>query len=168
MLDVDLTQKFNSNYELYLDMIYKKTASLIEASARAAAILASKDEEKYALYGKNLGLAFQMIDDILDITQDSSTLGKPAMLDFVEGKVTIPYLFLHQRIDDKQKLESMYKKSLNQEEIAWIKEQMNTTNALQDAILQAKALGNEAIDALKDENTLELVMIMKAMIEREF
>jgi octaprenyl-diphosphate synthase len=62
----------------------------------------------------------------------------------------------------------MYKKSLNQEEIAWIKEQMNTTNALQDAILQAKALGNEAIDALKDENTLELVMIMKAMIEREF
>ncbi len=168
MLDVDLTQKFNSNYELYLDMIYKKTASLIEASARAAAILASKDEEKYALYGKNLGLAFQMIDDILDITQDSSTLGKPAMLDFVEGKVTIPYLFLHQRIEDKQKLESMYKKSLNQEEIAWIKEQMNTTNALQDAILQAKALGNEAIDALKDENTLELVMIMKAMIEREF
>jgi octaprenyl-diphosphate synthase len=168
MLDVDLTQKFNSNYDLYLDMIYKKTASLIEASARAAAILASKDEEKYALYGKNLGLAFQMIDDILDITQDSSTLGKPAMLDFVEGKVTIPYLFLHQRIEDKQKLESMYKKSLNQEEIAWIKEQMNTTHALQDAILQAKTLGNEAIEALKDENTLDLVMIMKAMIEREF
>lgn len=168
MLDVDLTQKFNSNYDLYLDMIYKKTASLIEASARAAAILASKDEEKYALYGKNLGLAFQMIDDILDITQDSSTLGKPAMLDFVEGKVTIPYLFLHQRIEDKQKLESMYKKSLRQEEIAWIKEQMNTTHALQDAILQAKTLGNEAMEALKDENTLDLVMIMKAMIEREF
>ena len=46
---------------------------------------------------KNLGLAFQMIDDILDITQDSQTLGKPAMLDFVEGKVTIPYLLLHQK-----------------------------------------------------------------------
>ena len=147
MLDVDLTQKFNSNYELYLDMIYKKTASLIEASACAAAILASKDEEKYALYGKNLGLAFQMIDDILDITQDSNTLGKPAMLDFVEGKVTIPYLFLHQRIEDKQKLESMYKKSLSQEEMLWIKEQMTSTQALQDAILQAKALGNEAIEA---------------------
>ena len=168
MLDVDLTQKFNSNYALYLDMIYKKTASLIEASACAAAILASKDEEKYALYGKNLGLAFQMIDDILDITQDSNTLGKPAMLDFVEGKVTIPYLFLHQRIEDKQKLESMYKKSLSQEEMLWIKEQMTSTHALQDAILQAKALGNEAIEALKDENTLDLVMIMKAMIEREF
>jgi hypothetical protein len=39
---------------------------------------------------------------------------------------------------------------------------------LQDAILQAKTLGNEAIEAFKDENTLDLVMIMKAMIEREF
>ncbi len=168
MLDVDLTQSFNSNCDKYLDMIYKKTASLIEASAKAAALLVAKDEEKYALYGKNLGLAFQMIDDILDITQDSTTLGKPAMLDFVEGKVTIPYLFLHQRIQDKQKLESMYKKSLNQEEIAWIKEQMNETGALKDAIAQAKNLGNEAIEALKDENTLDLVMIMKAMTEREF
>ncbi len=168
MIDVDLTKEFNSNYDLYLDMIYKKTASLIEASAKAAAILASKDEEKYGLYGKNLGLAFQMIDDILDITQDSQTLGKPAMLDFVEGKVTIPYLFLHQRTRDKQKLEVMYKKELNKEEIAWINEQMRDTKALEDAILQAKALGNEAIEALKDENNPELVMIMKAMIEREF
>lgn len=168
MMDVDLTQKFNSNYDLYLDMIYKKTASLIEASAKAAAILANKDEAKYGLYGKNLGLAFQMIDDILDITQDSTTLGKPAMLDFVEGKVTIPYLFLHKRIKDKQKLEDMYKKPLNQEEITWIKEQMSLTKALEDAILQAKELGKVAIEALKDENTLELIVIMKAMIEREF
>ncbi len=52
MLDVDLTQSFNTSYDKYLDMIYKKTASLIEASAKAAAILASLDKEKYALYGK--------------------------------------------------------------------------------------------------------------------
>jgi len=103
MLDVDLTDEFNTSYDKYFDMIFKKTASLIEASAKAAAILANKDEEAFALYGKNLGLAFQMIDDILDITQDSTTLGKPAMLDFVEGKVTIPYLLLHDRIEDKNK-----------------------------------------------------------------
>lgn len=168
MLDVDLTKEFNNNYDLYLDMIYKKTASLIEASAKAAAILASKDENKYALYGKNLGLAFQMVDDILDITQDSATLGKPAMLDFVEGKVTIPYLFLHQRLDDKQRLESLYKKPLNQEEMTWIKEQMHTTKALEDSIEQARNLGLEAINILKDENSQDLIMIMKAMIEREF
>jgi octaprenyl-diphosphate synthase len=169
MIDVDLTNSFNKSYDLYLDMIYKKTASLIEASAKAAAIIAGLDEEKYALYGKNLGLAFQMIDDILDITQDSETLGKPAMHDYVEGKVTIPYLLLHERVEDKTKLESLYKKELTNEESAWIKEQMQITNALNDSILQAKAIGNEAINAVIDEKDSQtLVMIMKAMIEREF
>jgi octaprenyl-diphosphate synthase len=169
MIDVDLTNSFNKSYDLYLDMIYKKTASLIEASAKAAAILAGLDEVKYALYGKNLGLAFQMVDDILDITQDSTTLGKPAMHDYVEGKVTIPYLLLHERLEDKTKLESLYKKELTLDESNWIKEQMNITNALNDSILQAKAIGNEAINAVNDEKDSQtLVMIMKAMIEREF
>ena len=169
MIDVDLTNSFNKSYDLYLDMIYKKTASLIEAAAKAAAIIAGLDENKYALYGKNLGLAFQMVDDILDITQDSATLGKPAMLDFVEGKVTIPYLLLHERVEDKTKLESLYKKELTNEESSWIKEQMQITNALNDSILQAKAIGNEAINAVIDEKDSQtLVMIMKAMIEREF
>ncbi|MGE4461057.1 MAG: polyprenyl synthetase family protein [Arcobacter sp.] len=169
MMDVDLTENFNTSYDLYLDMIYKKTASLIEASAKAAAILAGLDENKYALYGKNLGLAFQMVDDILDITQDSVTLGKPAMLDFVEGKVTIPYLFLYERVEDKTKLASLYKKELSAEESTWIKEQMKITKALEDSILQAKEIGNEAISAVIDEKDSQtLVMIMKAMIEREF
>ncbi len=169
MLDVDLTNSFNTSYDKYLDMIYKKTASLIEASAASAGILAGLDEKKYATYGKNLGLAFQMIDDILDITQDSATLGKPAMLDFVEGKVTIPYLLLHERVEDKAKLESLYKKELSSEETLWIKEQMNITNALNDSINLAKKIGNEAIEVVSGEKNSEtLVMIMKAMIEREF
>lgn len=168
MLDVDLTENFNSSYDKYADMIYKKTASLIEAASKSAAILAGLDENKYALYGKNLGLAFQMIDDILDITQDSQTLGKPAMHDFVEGKVTIPYLLLHERVENKEKLESLYKKPLSNEETAWIKEEMINTNALKDSINQAKNLGLEAIEAVKDENNESLVQIMTAMIEREF
>ncbi len=168
MLDVDLTNEFNTSYDKYIDMIYKKTASLIEASAKSAAILANKDKEKFALYGKNLGLAFQMIDDILDITQDSQTLGKPAMLDFVEGKVTIPYLLLHQRIEDKNRLESLYKKSLSQEDTLWIKQQMNDTKALKDSINEAKKLGLEAIEAVKSEDNESLIQIMSAMINREF
>ena len=169
MLDVDLANTFNTSYDKYLDMIYKKTGSLIEAAAKAAAILAGLDENKYALYGKNLGVAFQMIDDILDITQDSQTLGKPSMLDFVEGKVTIPYLLLHERLENKTKLEALYKKELSAEESLWIKEQMNITKALEDSITQAKEIGNIAINAVKDEKDSEtLVFIMKAMIEREF
>ncbi|MGJ0342449.1 polyprenyl synthetase family protein [Aliarcobacter cryaerophilus] len=169
MMDVDLTESFNSSYDKYLTMIYKKTASLIEASARSAAIIAGLDDEKYASYGKNLGLAFQMVDDILDITQSSQTLGKPAMLDFKEGKVTIPYLYLYERVEDKEYLKSLYKKELNQKELDYLKDKLNSTNALNDAIKEAKNIGLEAINSIKDEkNSEDLINIMKAMIERDF
>ena len=168
MMDVDLTESFNTSYDKYFEMIYKKTASLIEASAKAAALLSGKDENAFATYGKNLGLAFQMIDDILDITQDSATLGKPAMLDFVEGKVTIPYLLLHDRIEDKERLEKLYKKPLNEQETQWIKEQMIITKALEDSVKQAQTLGLEAIEAIKEYNNQDLENIMSDMINRSF
>jgi len=168
MMDVNLTNEFNTSYDKYFDMIYKKTASLIEAASKAAAILAKKDEIAFALYGKNLGLAFQMIDDILDITQDSDTLGKPAMLDFVEGKVTIPYLLLHERIDKKEKLKSLYKKPLSSEEQSWIKDKMIEYSVLIDSIAQAQKLGLEAVDAIKDDESEDLKNIMNQMINREF
>ena len=168
MLDVDLTNNFNSSYDKYFDMIYKKTASLIEASAKAAAILANKDKDAFSLYGKNLGLAFQMIDDILDITQDSNTLGKPAMLDFVEGKVTIPYLLLHERLDNKTKLESLYKKPLTKDEQEWIKNEMIKNNVLIDSISQAQKLGLEAVNAIANDENEDLKNIMNQMINRDF
>lgn len=168
LLDHELTTSFNTSYNLYFDMIYKKTASLIEACAKSAAILANLDENKYGLYGKNLGLAFQMIDDILDITQSSETLGKPCMLDFQEGKVTIPYLLLFERINEKEKLQSLYKKRLSPQELYWIKEKMDQTQALKDAITQAKQLGQEALKSIQKENNQNLIDIMTAMIEREY
>ncbi len=79
-------EKFNTDKKLYLKMIYQKTASLIEASAEASAILAGKKREIYRVYGKNLGLAFQMIDDLLDITQSSQILGKPGKCTIQRGK----------------------------------------------------------------------------------
>ena len=168
MIDVDLTNEFNTSYDKYLDMIYKKTASLIEASAKAAAILSNKDKDVFALYGKNLGLAFQMIDGILDITQDSETLGKPAMLDFVEGKVTIPYLLLYERIEDKEKFKSLYKKSLNENEKQWIKDEMIKHNVLIDSISQAQKLGLEAVEVIKVDENEDLKNIMNQMINRDF
>jgi len=166
--DVEMANEFNTSYENYFSMIYNKTASLIEASAKSAAIISGKDVEAFALYGKNLGLAFQMIDDILDITSNSATLGKPAMLDFVEGKVTIPYLLLHERTTEKEKLKKLYKKPLNEQEKKWIKEQMIETKALQESVKQAQKLGLEAIEAIKEYNNQDLENIMSAMINRDF
>jgi len=168
LADVELSKSFNTSYDKYLNMIYNKTASLIEASAISASILAKKDTKSYGLYGKNLGLAFQMVDDILDITQDSKTLGKPAMLDFAEGKVTIPYLLLYQRLDDKSQLKKLFKKKLNNNEQSWIKKQMQDTKALKDSIKLAQELGFKAINAIRDKDTKDLQNIVKDMIQRDF
>ena len=80
----------------YLQKTYLKSASLISKSCRAAALLGSSDagtvESAYA-YGKNLGLAFQLVDDMLDYTISEEELGKPAGADLELGLATAPLLF---------------------------------------------------------------------------
>ncbi|KJZ78181.1 Putative hexaprenyl pyrophosphate synthase [Hirsutella minnesotensis 3608] len=80
----------------YLQKTYLKTASLISKSCRAAALLGNADnttvESAYA-YGRNLGLAFQLVDDMLDYTRSGADLGKPAGADLELGLATAPLLF---------------------------------------------------------------------------
>ncbi len=170
LMDVELSKSLNTNQALYFDMIYKKTAVLIEAAAKSAALLVSKDSDAFALYGKNLGLAFQIIDDVLDITMDSETLGKPALHDFEEGKTTLPYIYLFESLDEVQseKLQSLYKKQLSEEEAAWIKSIMIESGAIEKSVTLAKELGIEALDAIKKEKNEALESVIKNMIEREF
>ena len=171
LLDVELSKKINLDKEKYFDMIYKKTAVLIEATAKTAALLVGKDPEKYAVYGKNLGLAFQVIDDVLDVIQNDKTLGKPALNDFKEGKTTLIYIDLIEALDssDKQKVESFFKKELNDEERQWLLMKVFQTGALKKSIDLAKKLGYEALEAVEgEENQVDLQKVIRDMIEREF
>ncbi len=170
LLDVEMSREFNSDEEKYYNMIYKKTASLIEASSASASILANRDIEKYKVYGKNLGLAFQIIDDILDIISDSKTLGKPALNDFREGKTTLPYIYLYHSLneEDKNRLKSLFKKDLNETSLNWIKNKMREHNCIEKSLKRAKELGNEALEVIKDEKNGDLEKIIKDMIEREY
>ena len=168
--DVSLSKTFNFDKDIYLEMIYQKTASLMEASAGAAALLAGKDKEAYMTYGRNLGLAFQMIDDILDITMDSETLGKPALHDFVEGKTTLPYIYLHEAMDakDADKLRTLHRKKLTADEENWIKQKMNTYQIIEKSFSEAKILVDEAIVLMNERGEEVLSGIAMAMIERDF
>jgi octaprenyl-diphosphate synthase len=168
--DVSLSQDFNTNKEIYLKMIYQKTASLMEASAGAAALLSGKDKVVYMTYGKNLGLAFQMIDDLLDITMDTETLGKPALHDFEEGKTTLPYIYLYEALanEDAQKLKSLHKKALSYEEEVWIKTKMKEKKIIEKSYEEAKMLIEEAILLMNQKGEIELSGIAMAMIERNF
>jgi len=88
--DSDLT------FEAYTEKSYCKTASLIANSSKAAGILSgiSRDRvDRLYDYGRHLGLAFQIVDDILDFTESSETLGKPAASDLRSGHLTAPVLY---------------------------------------------------------------------------
>nr|ABD92707.1 solanesyl diphosphate synthase [Hevea brasiliensis] len=89
---------FDCDVELeeYLIKSYYKTASLIAASTKGAAIFSGVDSsvaEQMYEYGKNLGLSFQVVDDVLDFTQSAEQLGKPAGSDLAKGNLTAPVIF---------------------------------------------------------------------------
>jgi len=168
--DVSLSKTFNLDKEAYLKMIYQKTASLMEASAGAAALLAGKDKVPYMTYGRNLGMAFQMIDDLLDITADAATLGKPALHDFVEGKTTLPYIYLYEVLDTskKERLISLHAKVLTQDEQNWILEEMRIHQIIEKSFFEARELVEEAIELMNHHGEEALSGIAMQMIDREF
>ena len=170
MMDVDLSAKFNEDKSAYETMIYYKTAVLIEAAAAVGAMLAGLEPRNFKIYGKNLGLAFQIIDDILDVTQDAATLGKPNFSDFKEGKTTLPYIYLYESLNeaDKEKLKSLFKKDLGESEQGWVRAKMNEAGAIKKSIEAAKNLGEQAIKSVEKFNVDGLEIIVKSMIDREF
>jgi octaprenyl-diphosphate synthase len=170
LMDVRLGERFNPDIDAYMEMIYQKTAALIEATAATAAMLAGKDEAIYGRYGRNLGIAFQIVDDILDITQSEEKLGKPAMHDLEEGKTTLPYIYLYEALDEegRARLVSLHGRPLSEEEKGWIRLMMEETGALRKAYLHAKELGDEAAALMEGEGEESLAEIVTAMIEREF
>lgn len=170
LMDVNLSETFNTDKNAYLQMIYNKTAVLIEASARCGAILANLNEDDFAEYGKNLGLAFQIVDDILDIKGDEQTLGKPAMNDFKEGKTTLAYMYLYEKLNpqDQEILKSYYKKDLNIDELTWIKNKMQEHEIFNQVSQELNTYANNALKAIKKYNIKDLEDIIKSMIEREF
>lgn len=160
MMDVEMAESFNPSRNEYLNMLYLKTATLIESSAYCAALLAGKDAQAYGLYGKNLGLAFQIVDDILDIVGDEKTLGKPALNDFVEGKTTLPYIDLYDALDQngQEKLIGCHRKVLDNAEKEWLFTVMNEYQVIERSYAHAQKLCDEAILSIGDDEPLRSIM----------
>jgi len=168
--DVKLSKNINTDKNRYMDMIYKKTASLIEAACKAAAISAGKDEEKFAIYGKNIGIAFQIVDDLLDVTQDEKTLGKPSMHDFYEGKTTLPFIYLFEAMNEEEskKLLSLYKKQLDVSDKEWIRTMMRKYRVIEKCYREARELVDEAKESIKGFDMPALEIIADKVVERKY
>ncbi len=166
--DVALGKNINLDSAKYIQMVEHKTAALIEASAVCAGILIGEKSNKYKIYGNSLGIAFQIIDDLLDITQKDSILGKSAFSDFKEGKTTLPYIYLYNNMEANERsiLISYFKKELDSVARDWIKDKMNKYNIVEKTREVAISYGNSALNAIGDN--IKLQKILKDMIYREF
>lgn len=100
LLQLTLLGRTDISEDQYFDVIARKTAYLFSACCEIGALLGNATQDRRVAmrdYGMNLGVAFQLIDDLLDFTSSEDVLGKPAGADLVEGKVSLPLIFLLQR-----------------------------------------------------------------------
>jgi octaprenyl-diphosphate synthase len=100
ILEIERNGNMEATEDDHLDIIRRKTADLFAACTHIGAILGGADAEReraLARYGLNLGICFQMVDDLLDFTAEETTLGKPVANDLREGKVTLPMIYLLRR-----------------------------------------------------------------------
>jgi octaprenyl-diphosphate synthase len=120
-----MSGNLNLDEEDYLDIINKKTASLFSASCQIGGILgqaSEKEENSLKEYGTNIGMTFQIIDDLLDFTGDKKILGKPVLSDLSESRITLPLIYTlnndgkanRERIAELMKEKNMEKDSLEE------------------------------------------------------
>lgn len=101
--DIEFETREEVSEQDYIEMIAGKTSAMFETCARTGAILADADREtieNMAEWGLNLGLCFQLMDDLIDVTGDTETLGKPAGSDIVQGKMTLIAIHAKQSDED--------------------------------------------------------------------
>src|SRR3712207_3877940 len=138
----------------YLGIISAKTAALFAAACRIAGVVAERDESvEQALdcYGRNLGIAFQLIDDAIDYVSDAETMGKGVGDDFRDGKVTLPVILAYARGDESDRRfwrEAMEGRRTSDEDLANATRLLRAHGAIDDTICRARHFGQRAIDAL--------------------
>ena len=138
----------------YLHIIGAKTAALFAAACRIAPVIAEAGEEaEEALesYGRNLGIAFQLVDDAIDYSSDEATMGKGRGDDFRDGKVTLPVILAHARGSDADRgfwTAAMQGERTGDDDLALATRLIRSTDALADTMERARHYGRRAIDSL--------------------
>lgn len=140
--------------ERYLDIIDAKTAALFAAACRIAAVVAERpeaDEAALDAYGRNLGIAFQLVDDAIDYVSDAGTMGKDAGDDFREGKMTLPVILALARGDATDRAfwkDAVEGRRASDADFAHAIELVRKTRAVDDTLARARHYGQRAIDAI--------------------
>ena len=147
-------RQVETSEEHYLHIIGAKTAALFAAACRIAPVVAEAGEEaEDALesYGRNLGIAFQLVDDAIDYSSDEATMGKGRGDDFRDGKMTLPVILAHARGNAADRTfwkSAMQGDRTGEDDLAHATRLIHSTGALTDTMERARHYGRRAIDAL--------------------
>ncbi len=156
LVNGEINQMFNSkgvaSRSDYFKRIYSKTASVFEAAAEAAAVAGGATETEinlFATYGREVGSAFQIIDDILDFTGDEQHLGKPVGSDLRQGLVTLPALYYNEMHPHNPDLTALLDGKMGDVALsAKVVEDIRNSDAIRASLEEARSFVARANDAL--------------------
>lgn len=164
----------NISQEIYLQIISQKTAILFAAATSVGAIISNSEKSKQQAlhdFGINLGISFQIMDDVLDYSSSSQVLGKEIGDDFFEGKITLPIIITYEKADDaeKKRIKQIFNANLMSEEkdYALLDEMMSLVNKYKAVALstdQALEYHQKAVENLSIfDNSLEKEMLISIL-----
>ncbi len=141
------------NLQDYYERIYAKTASLFRTSTAVAALVSPVAEDVVqdaSAYGYNVGMAFQIIDDVLDFTGDAVVVGKPVGSDLRQGIITLPAIYYLESLDSMQARESVLELVEKQENgnLEGVIDSICKSPAIEQSILEARDFARKAVDSL--------------------
>ena len=175
ILQSDYEHDQQTSIDTYISIIEGKTARPFEAGARVGSYLADASPavmEAMGSYGMNIGIAFQIVDDILDIIGEEKTLGKPHGIDIVDGKPTLPLIIAMQDKVHGERIKEIFRKDKkDQAEVSEAIALVKKTNALDSSSDLAEEYANKALldlEVLKPSEYKEaLKALTKAILERK-
>ena len=154
VLQLSVSQDTGTTEDAYLKVVGAKTAALFQAAAKVGGVIAARprnEQEALESYGRNLGIAFQLVDDALDYSGKQAELGKSVGDDFRERKITLPIVLAFRRGAEKER--NFWKRVMEQgdqtaDDLAYATKLMERHNALSDTNERARHYGSMACDAL--------------------
>ena len=157
MASGELTQdmsayEYGQDTMAYFGRIEGKTASLFTTSAEGGAMVATATPEHIAAlraYGDNVGMAFQVVDDILDFSGDEAELGKPVGSDLMQGTLTLPALLLMERHPDDNPVKKPFADNHSEEHLAEALVMIKTSAILDESRAVARDFRDRAVAALE-------------------
>jgi octaprenyl-diphosphate synthase len=176
VLEISNDKNLEMNQDTYFQIINGKTASLFSAACQVGGISGgAKDNEHQALksFGTNFGMAFQLIDDAIDYSSNSKTMGKNIGDDFKEGKITLPIILAYGRSKNEEKkfLQNVISNPKeDQKNFKLTKELLIKYKCIEDTLIRANHFADVAIDSLSIFNDNEykeaLIKLIDTSIKR--